>query len=332
MTNPIERVDTPKPVSSLADMVDVSAVDSALRRDAWIKIGVIALLFIKLYWWQLMILNNQYLSDDNWTHGYIIPLFSLYLVYIWREELLTATRRICLLGLPVMLLSVLISLFGVYYSNYWFSQIGIPVMLFGIVLYLAGPKVAKIAFVPIFFLLLAMPLPGSLYNNIALPLQNLAAKMSGALLQIMGAKITVNASQMSIQDKFDPRVYHSMTVAEACSGVRSLMAFVALGVMLAYVENRAFWQRAVIILAGVPITIVCNIIRVTVTGMMFWYGKEELGKDFMHTATGMVLLIPAAILLFALGRVLNLVYVEHEDDDEETPDAPDTSTQEARQV
>lgn len=328
------RDDTPKPQSSLADMVvveDEVSLGQSIPLLSWIKIAVIGLLFIKLNWWQMESLFNKYLGDDNWTHGFIIPLFSLFLMYNYRHELLAARRRVCLWGLPITVLSLLIMAAGVWpLHNNWISQLAMPLLLFGLVLYLAGPRVAWICFVPIFYLTLAMPLPGGLYNKIAYPMQEMAANMSGVLMRMFGAQVTVTASHMDIISITG--VKQPLTVAEACSGVRSLMAFIALGVALAYAEERPFWQRMVMILAGIPITVICNILRVTITSTMFLINKPELGKEFMHTATGMVLLIPALLLLFGLGKLMQSFYVEEdeeEDDHEQDTAGRPTSGQEA---
>jgi exosortase len=295
---------------------DGARVDAA----GWMKVGVLAGLFCLLNGWQFRNLFNGWRGDENWQHGFIIPLFSLFLLYNWRKELFAAERRICLWGLGVILLALVVMVAGVNpIKNQWIQQLSMPFLIFGLVLYLAGPKVARVAFVPIFFLCLAIPLPGSLYTNIAYPLQKLAAAMSGGLLKLFGVVVEVTESRMDIVSWTGQR--HPLTVAEACSGVRSLMAFVALGVALAYIEQRPFWQRAVLILAGIPITIVCNILRVTVTSAMFVIDKRELGEDFMHMFTGLALLIPALLLLFGLSKLLDSMFIEEEDEEADRSDS-----------
>jgi len=157
--------------------------------------------------------------------------------------------------------------------------------------------------------------PDNLYQRISLPLQNFAAKMSAMILSGCGVTIKVTSSHLDIVSTSGKM--QSLTVAEACSGVRSLMAFVALGVAMAFVEERPFWQRAVIILAGIPIAIFVNVLRVTATASMFYFDKPELGRDFMHHVMGMVLLIPALLLLFLLSVLLHKMYIEEDEDEHE---------------
>ena len=201
-------------------------------------------------------------------------------------------------GLPILL------------GNHWISQISMPVMIFGIVLFLAGKKVAWLVKVPIFYLCLMMPLPERLYAKIANPLQAYAASATSKILTMFGVDIDLSASSMLI--KTQSGAEQILQVVEACSGIKSMMAFIALGVVLAYIDDRPLWQRITIILSAVPITIVCNVLRIIITATMFYYDKPELGMDFMHTATGMVLLVPAMVLLFAVGKILDMFYEEVE--------------------
>lgn len=318
----------PTSQSSLVDMIGNDPQDipasAGIPRYSWIKVVVIGLLLCAFYWSDLTKLVRGWLSDANWSHGFIIPLFSLYLLYNWRGKFFAAHRRVCLWGLMIVLLGLLVKVYGaVVFPNNWIQQLTIPVMIFGAVLYLCGPRMAAITFVPIFFLTLAMPFPDNLYQRISLPLQNFAAKMSAMILSGCGVVVKVTSSHLEIVSTSGQ--IQELTVAEACSGVRSLMAFVALGVAMAFVEERAFWQRMVIVLAGIPIAIFVNVLRVTATASMFYYDKPQLGKDFMHHAMGMVLLIPALLLLLLLSTLLNKMYIEEDEDehDETNSDASD---------
>ena len=268
------------------------------------------------YYAELRKLVNQWLANANWSHGFIIPLFSLFLLYNWRKEILSVPRRVCLWGLLFVLLALVIKTSGiVWLKNNWIIQLSIPILIFGVVFYLCGPRLSRITLVPIFYLALAMPLPDRLYQMFSLPMQDIAAKASTALLRVFGAQIDVTASFMQVTSVSGK--IHPLLVAEACSGMRSLMAFIALGIAMAYVERRPFWQRLAIMLAGIPIALVVNILRVAATSTMFIIDKKELGENFMHTAMGMLLLIPALLLLFLFSRIINGIYEEVDEEDED---------------
>jgi len=308
---------SPSP-SRLTDMIlpeGESLPAGRIAPAAWMKLGILTVLVVGLFWTELRNVANFCQADANWSHGFIIPLFSLFLLFNWRRPLLHAERRICYWGWLLILLALLIrSAAYVQLHNDWIAELTLPLLIFGLVLYLCGPRVARIAFVPIFYLVLAIPLPDRIYQMISLPLQNFAAAVSTSLMRLFGAKIEVTASFMEVTS-LSGRV-HPLQVAEACSGIRSLMAFVALGVAMAYIQERPFWQRLIIMLAGIPIALAVNVLRVAVTSTMFLIDKPELGQKFMHTAMGMVLLIPALLLLFLLTQLLDRMYEDVEDEDD----------------
>lgn len=312
-----ESASVAAPSRSLADMVapvEANREIHPIETSAWGKIAVLAGVLTLMYWTEIQNLGRVWLADSNWSHGFIIPLFSLFLLYNWREQILAAPRRACYWGWVFILAAILIRTAAlVLIHNNWIAELTIPLMIFGVVLYLCGPRIARLTFVPIFFLALAMPLPDSIYQSISLRLQNLAATLSTALMRMFGAKIAVNASFMQVTSMSGQ--VHPLQVAEACSGVRSLMAFVALGVAMAYVQERPFWQRLIIMLMGIPIALVVNVLRVAATSTMYVFDKPELGQDFMHTAMGMVLLIPALLLLFLLTQLLDGLYVDVEEEE-----------------
>jgi exosortase len=306
---------TKTPSSSLADMV--AAVEPPetvqdLSRWALVKMGILGVLFALLNRWQFTPLVETWIADPNWSHGFLIPLFSLYLLYARRAELLSAPRRTCLLGLPILMGGITLTIVGFYpIGTYWISQLGMPIVLLGLVLYLAGPQVLRVAWLPILYLMLAMPIPEMLYVRIALPLQNFAAKGATTLLQLGGVEISVTASRLSVVSRSGAE--HALTVAEACSGIRSLIAYVALGVAWAYLEYRPIWQRVVLVIAAVPIAIVLNVVRVAITCGMYVIDRPELGQDFMHEVAGMVMLVPAMGLFWLLGWLLHRLVVEVDD-------------------
>ena len=312
------------PLGTAGKLSDLAAPDeqptrAGISRAGWIQILVVGALICTFYRDQFVMLKGQFLSNADWSHGWIIPLFSLYLLYAWRKELLNSPRRSCFWGLVLVVVSMLMYAFGVVIAkNDWICQLSMPVMIFGATLHLAGPRVAFVAMVPIFYLWLGMPWPEKLYRQIATPMQNLAAEMSASILRAFGVTVMQSASSLRITSVTG--VEYPLQVAEACSGVRSLMAFVALGVAMAYIEPRAFWQRVIIIGAGIPIALFVNILRVTATCTAFVLDKEEFGREFMHTAMGMILLVPALLLLMLLCKTLSAVY---EDDDEEDEDDED---------
>jgi len=288
------------------------AVCRGFTRATVAKVGVLTALFLAANYWQLPILARTWWSDFNWNHGFVFPLFSLFLLYSRYDDLRQAPRRVCLAGLPVMIVAILVTVLAFYpVQTYWFAHLGMILLLGGLVLYLAGPAILRVTALPIAFLAFAMPWPKRLYQAVALPLQELAAWVTTILLRLFGVVIQLRASTLRIQSLSGR--WHELTVAEACSGVRALMAFLALGVAMAYLEDRPAWQRVVIILLGVPIAIACNCIRVAITCTMYVLDRPDLGRDFMEAFVGMLLLIPAFFMYWGVGGLLRRLFVEVEE-------------------
>jgi len=311
--------------SSLADLVDPPSAltgEGTSHRGTIIKIAVIAGLFVALNFWQFRVLLIRWREPD-WSHGYIIPLFSAFLIWNTRDALLRAKPRVCLWALPMMLLAFLGQVLAFYHPslrNNWICQICMVGMLFFLVLYLAGPSVIRVVWLPILYLVLAMPVPGGLYTSMSLPLQNIAAKGSTGILAMLG--VQVNATQSNLSITSVSGVLHGVTVAEACSGMRSLLAYVALGVAWAYLEDRPVWQRVTLVLIIIPVAVFCNVVRVAITCMAYYYDEPVLGQDFMHTATGMLMLIPALLLFMLASWLLKKLVIEEDD----SPDATQTAS------
>lgn len=304
----------------LSELIDAPAPPPRIQPfgpATLLKMGILTALLLVLHAWQLPQIVGRWLHDLNWQHGFLIPLFSLYLLFARRQELLAAPRRVCWAGLPVMIFGILAQIVAFYpVGNYWLTGLCLPVIVFGVVLFLGGPAVARVTWLPIFFLALSIPLSARMYTAIALPLQEFAAFVSALLLKISGVGIELSASTLTIRSRSGLML--PLTVAEACSGIRSLMAFLAIGVAMAYLENRPPWQRVVLVLSTIPIAIACNVARVVITCTMFVIDQPQLGQKFMHEFLGMVMLIPALLMFWALGwllRRLGRVWEETEDDE-----------------
>jgi exosortase len=346
MTQPSGQTNPPGAAAGgLADLLPPEegiAFGQAFPARTLLKVAILAALLVALNLRTFDWLVRKWLADPNWTHGFVIPLFSLYLLYTRREDLFRAlvdarqrpaasqgrsalTRAVRAIsprgdllgsaGFFIMLLGLAGEFFGVYpIKNYWISQVFMVFALFGLVLWLAGPKVIRVTWLPILFLIFAMPISDTIYTRISVPLQNLGASGARIILRLLGVQIVSTASALELVSKSG--IVRPLNVAEACSGMRLLMAFLALGVAMAYLDDKPIWQRVVLVGLAVPIAVFCNVIRVAITAWMFYIDKEQFGQDFMHHFTGMLMLIPAFLMLWAIAWVLHHLYM---DDDEPAP-------------
>jgi exosortase len=318
---------TQQPKTGLADIVG-GALEPApaqlFGRGTMLRLAALAALFAVGHWWQLTQMVARWYHETNWSYCFLIPLFSLFLLYVRHNDLAALRWRPTWWGLPVVLAAVFGELTSFFVlQNNWIFQINMVLMLLGLVLMLGGWSALRLLWLPVAFLFFALPLPDQLYTQISLPLQNFVTRCTGAMLHLFGAKVETSASQLTVTSVTG--VVHPLQVIEACSGIRSLTAFVALSVVFAYLQNRPVWQRVVLVLMAVPVAVLCNVLRVAITASMFIADKPEWGSDFMHEVAGFALMVPAALMLWLLSWVMQSLYVEVDEEDEAPKRSPEAS-------
>ncbi|MFW6154559.1 MAG: exosortase/archaeosortase family protein [Planctomycetota bacterium] len=292
-------------------------------RPVLVRAAILGALFIlahfEIVWWLARSWNERL----NWSHGWLIPLFSLYLLYTRRHDIQRTGRRPDLYGLIVMYVAIRVEVIFLItvpsLRNYFVVGIAAMVALFGLVQYLCGWRPMKYLWLPVLYIALAVPMTGSLYARIAYPLQEVAAMGAEGMMLVGGIDITREASSMVLISQ--DGVERQLMVEEACSGMNLLMAFFALGVAAAYLQDRPLWHRVVLVAAGIPIAVFCNVLRVFITSMAYYVDEPEFGQGVLHSFTGMVMLIPAFAMLWGLGWVLNRLVVDVDDEADEADQA-----------
>ena len=250
-------------------------------------------------WWRLI---PRWWSDPNYTHGFFVPLFSLYFVWEKWERLSAIEPRPSLIGLPVLLLGLSIKMGTLFYDSLFISCSSMVFVISGAVLLVGGIRLFRAAAVPILFLFLMMPLPQPLYERIALPLQSLAATVSTAVLQSVGILAWRQGNVVHLPSR-------SLEVIDACSGMRFLTGFIALGVAFAYLCRRPLWERVVLVLSTIPIAILANTCRVTVTAFLAHWGFDSFVDGTPHEAIALVLFAFSALLLWAELYILSHLFL-----------------------
>ena len=262
---------------------------------------------------------TKWLTDENWSHGFLVPVFSLYFLLMHRKEIVTAPRSTNPLGL----LLILASLGGYYYAfmhRWGYPQyFAIIPTLLGMVLFLGGWGVLKKVWLPICYLIFAVPLPASMYFKLTFPLRRISSTVAGKLLGMLPDVYTY-VQGVVIEYQHGERI-SSLNVDEACSGMRLLVAFCALGVAVAYLAQRPVWQRIVMVGCCVPIAIFCNMLRVFITGLLSVYGYEDWARGTAHGLLGLLMLLVALGLFGLVGYVLSNLFVEAPDESEEEAQA-----------
>ncbi|MHC4987905.1 MAG: exosortase/archaeosortase family protein [Planctomycetota bacterium] len=253
---------------------------------AYIRIAVIGFLIWCVFREEINGIVRQWITNPSWSHGLLIPLFSLYFLNQSKEGILEIKQpqpswRV---GLPLMLF--LLALYPVNMVMLKFMY-GNPLIMIAL----------KYTWLPVAYLFFAVPLPGRLYFQLTNPMRQIASQVAAVILslfpqleaQATGSVINVVYKGVTMEPGLD--------VADACSGMRLVMAFVALGVAMAYLHWRPIWQRLILLASTLPIAILCNIVRVTITGFIYILGNPKYAQGIYHDMLGM-LMLPLAFVLY----------------------------------
>jgi exosortase len=281
----------------------------------YIKILTIGILFCYLFRVEIRTIINRWLTDGSWSHGFLIPVFSLYFINQRKEEILRSVQNNEFnpnyLGLFFLICGILFYPFNIVQLQYGYLRpMGMIETLGAIVLFLGGWRLVRYTWLPIVFLIFAIPLPRRYYVSLTMPMRHLAASVATALLNlVVGMEATVNGVVIDVIYK-GRQLEPSLNVAEACSGMRLLTAFLALGVAMAYLHYRPVWQRIVLLASTIPIAIFCNIVRVTATGFIYILVHPKYAQGIYHDLLGMAMLPLAFGLYGFLAWFMSSLFIE----------------------
>ena len=279
---------------------------------ACVRMAIVAALFLGAYWSVIQVhLVSRWVNEANWSHGWLIPAFSFYFLWTRRDELRHARPAPNYLGALILALSL-----ALYFVSAWRLRMAYPQAvsivgaIFGLTLLLGGWSVMRVAWFPILFLLLAIPLPQRAFVSVTLPLREFASTVAAAAMPLFAPALHTEAQAVVIDYSMPGSPPGQLNVEEACSGMRSLMAFVTLGVAVAYVHERPAWQRVIMVLSCVPIAVFCNAVRVTVTGLLYVFDHRDLAQGTPHAMLGVALFAVALGFYSLTGYLLNHLFVE----------------------
>jgi exosortase len=283
-----------------------------VRPDGWIRLGVLAGLVIAAYSSEIGRLMEVWRYQPDWTHGWLIPVISVYILHINRDRLAKVEMRPSMLGVPVMLLSGVAYVGGMNWNFGYVRAFSLLTTLFGMVLLMGGWRLMAACWFPIFLLVFAIPLPSVGYFYATLPLRKIVTLLSTGVLNLL-PDVQANAEGLVIAYVRGGST-GTLDVEEACSGMRLMMAFCAMGAIMAYLmRDKPIWHRVALLLLCVPIAIFCNFVRVTVTSVLHVYGYESLARGGAHAALGLVMMVVALSLFYVANWALTMLVVQEEE-------------------
>ena len=239
-----------------------------------------------LYWRVLWELGLDWWNDANYSHGFLVPIFSGYLVWNERERLRALRPRGSWVGFPVLLMGIAVLILGEIGAELFTTRGSLVLILAGLVLFHLGVEIFKVLFFPLMFLFFMIPLPAIVFNAIALPLQGLAANNAAWALDLVGVPVLLDGNVMHLS-------HTSLGVTEACSGIRSLISLLALATAWSCITFESWTKRFILIVSAVPITILANSMRVLITGFIAHHYGVEYAEGFYHSMAGLLVFMVA---------------------------------------
>ncbi|GAW65988.1 membrane protein [Geoanaerobacter pelophilus] len=251
-----------------------------------------------VYWSILPDMVQQWYEDANYSHGFVVPLIAGYFAYERRKELAEVLAEPWWPGLLLVVAGLLQLVVGWLGSEFFTMRSSIVVTLCGMTLFLLGKRLFRLMLLPLAYLLFMVPLPYIIYDMIAFPLKLFVTRVSIASLKLMGVVVLREGNIIMLP-------FTTLEVADACSGIRSLISLLALSVAYAFFLKMGALRRSLLILSAIPIAISANALRVIGTGLLAQYWGAKAAEGFFHEFAGLAVFVVAIALMIGLGSLLS---------------------------
>jgi exosortase len=281
------------------------AADIPLNRNPstpaapWMALGWFATLLAICYWPVLVRLVSQWNNDQDMGHGFFVPILAAYIAWQKRSEFLAEPVKPNWLGLVLAIYAGVQLCVATLGAELFLARTAIVLSIIGAVLFLGGSKRARVMAFPLFLLFFMVPIPAILYNQITFPLQLIASRMAEWALMTIGIPVLREGNVLELAGQ-------KLSVVEACSGIRSLLTLSFLSLVYGYFFEVKTWLRVVLFVATVPIAIIANASRVTVTGIIA-DSRPELAHGLFHTAEGFMIWIVSLTILVIFHQMVNRI-------------------------
>ena len=292
---------TPDLVAKEADLkFPNSDRSSTSSRSDWIPYAIIAVLLCVLYYRVALKLVYDWYTIPDYSHGFLVPLFAAFLVWDKRKVLSSIPTKQTWAGIALVVVSIGVLILGVYGVELFTARMSFVMLLTGLIWTFFGWAMVRALAFPLLVLILAIPFPAIVFNQITFPLQLLASRIASDILPLLGVPTLHegNVIKLPIMD---------LEVAEACSGIRSLMSLFTLAVFYGYFLERSTKRRVILALASIPIAVTANVARIVGTGLCVQYWDPEKALGFFHEFSGWVMFVISLGCLYLVHRLMRLL-------------------------
>jgi len=269
------------------------------RRDAISLLIFLAVLSV-LYYGPVVSMVGEWYTDENYSHGFLIPLISGYLAWQRRDAIAKSPISPANTGIIFVALGLMLFLLGNVAGENFSMRFSLLVVVAGAIIFAYGYGFFGSMLFPYMYLFFMLPLPFILYDAVAFPLKLMVTDYSVAALKLFGIPVLRDGNIIELTNI-------TLEVADACSGIRSIVSLLALSTAFAYFTQEGLLKRLILVSLAIPIAIIANAIRVIGTGFLASKIGAAAAQGFFHEFAGLVIFGIAIVMLIAAAYVLKKI-------------------------
>lgn len=270
------------------------------RQQTFVAMAALLALWAVAYYPVVPEMVHTWFGHSDNSHGVLVPVISLYFLWAKQEQIARTPIQGSGWGLALLLAVSLFYVVSFLGGIAVFQRLALVVSLIAAVWACLGTQMLKCTAFPLFFLFFMIPVPDTLLSMVAFPLQLVATKISADMIQMCQIPVYREGNMLYF-------VQTQLEVAEACSGIRSIMSLSILSVVFAYISTGNWWRKAALILSAIPVALVANILRVTATGILAHFFGDQVARGFLHEFSGLVVFFFGMVIIFGIYVLLNRI-------------------------
>jgi exosortase len=287
-------------MATAANQLPDEIVAGARPSLPWAGIAWFSGLLIAVYFPILKHLVEQWMTDEDVGHGFFVLPVALYIAWQRRDRLARRERKPAWWGIALIVWGAIQAFIGTMGAELFLQRTAFLISLLGVLLVMGGVALVKELLFPLTLLPFMIPLPTVIYNQITFPLQLFASQVAETVLELFNIPVFRDGNVLELASQ-------KLSVAEACSGIRSLLSLTFLSLVFAYFFDNKVWMRWALLVGTIPIAILANSGRVTITGILSEV-NTELAHGFFHSLEGWIIFVIALAMLVGLHWFINFVY------------------------
>src|ERR1700744_5236222 len=291
---------TPDLVAKEADLELPPVRQSGTVRRDWLPYAVIALMVGVLYYRVAIKLIYDWSTLPDYSQGFLVPFFAAFLIWDKRKVLGKTPIKQSWSGIALIVFSIAVLILGVYGVELFTAPLSFCLLLVRVIWTFFGSAMLRALQFPLLVLILAIPFPAIVFNQITFPLQLLASRIASDILPVLGVPTLHEGNVIELP-------IMKLEVAEACSGIRSLMSLFTLAVFYGYFLEKTTKRRVILALASIPIAVAANVVRIVGTGLCVQYWDPDKALGFFHEFSGWVMFVVSLACLYLVHRAMRLI-------------------------